>query len=79
MSSYAQLLEKAADELENAGVEDAHLNARELLGKALGCGCRSFDFEMKLKECAESSVQDEFESLCRRRMNGEPLQYLIGE
>ncbi|MBP1536330.1 MAG: peptide chain release factor N(5)-glutamine methyltransferase [Ruminococcus sp.] len=79
MSSYAQLLEKAADELENAGVEDAHLNARELLGKALGCGCRSFDFEMKLKECAESSVQYEFESLCRRRMNGEPLQYLIGE
>ena len=55
MSSYAQLLEKAADELENAGVEDAHLNARELLGKALGCGCRSFDFEMKLKECAEKN------------------------
>lgn len=79
MTSYAQLLEWAVKEFEKAGVEDERLNARELLGKALGCGCRSFDFEIKLKEDAGGAVQDEFESLCKRRIGGEPLQYLIGE
>ena len=77
--TYAQLLENAVKALEEAGVEDAVLNARELLGKALGCDCRSFEFEQKLDAQAEKGVQSEFESLCERRISGEPLQYLIGE
>ena len=75
----AQLLEDAVKALEKAGVEDAVLNARELLGKVLSCDCRSFEFGQKLNEQAETSVQSEFESLCERRISGEPLQYLIGE
>ena len=79
MSSYAELLEKAVRGFEDAGVEDAALNARELLGRVLGCDCRSFEFKKLLGSEAESGVQGEFESLCRRRTDGEPLQYLIGE
>ena len=79
MSSYAALLEKAVREFEQGGVEDAALNARELLGAALGCDCRWFEFKKALGGEADGSVQGEFERLCRRRLNGEPLQYLIGE
>lgn len=79
MSTYAQLLEKAVKDFEKAHVEDESLNARELLGKALGCDCRRFDFEMRLQDSADGAVQGEFESLCQRRLSGEPLQYLVGE
>ena len=79
MSSCAELLERAVKGFEQAGVEDASLNARELLGKVLGCDCRGFEFKKVLDSEADSSVQDGFESLCKRRIDGEPLQYLIGE
>ena len=77
--TYAQLLENAAKALEEAGVEDAKLNAGELLGKVLGCDCRSFEFEQKLREQAQDSTQSRLEALCERRISGEPLQYLVGE
>lgn len=79
MSSYAALLEKAVREFEQGGVEDAALNARELLGAALGCDCRGFEFKNLLENEAQSGVQAEFERLCARRLAGEPLQYLVGE
>lgn len=79
MSSYGQLLERAVKGFEAAGVEDASLNARELLGKASGCDCRSFEFEQMLSDAVLDGVRAEFEKLCERRLNGEPLQYLIGE
>lgn len=79
MSSYAALLEKAVRGFEDAGVEDAALNARELLGAALGCDCRGFEFKKALGGEADGSVQGEFERLCARRLAGEPLQYLVGE
>ena len=66
-------------EFEQGGVEDAALNARELLGAALGCDCRGFEFKNLLENEALSGVQAEFERLCARRLAGEPLQYLVGE
>ena len=79
MSSYAALLEKAVREFEQGGVEDAALNARELMGRVLGCDCRGFEFKKAIENEAQSGVQAEFERLCARRLAGEPLQYLIGE
>lgn len=79
MSSYAKLLEGAAIRFERAGVEDARLNARELLAKALGSDCRSLTFNQKLTNESDEQTQLEFERLCLRRLNGEPLQYLVGE
>ena len=75
----AQLLENAVKALEEAGIKDAGLNARELLGKVLGCSCRSFDFEQKLREQSNGNIHAEFADLWERRISGEPLQYLIGE
>ncbi|MBQ2580660.1 MAG: peptide chain release factor N(5)-glutamine methyltransferase, partial [Ruminococcus sp.] len=63
MSSYAALLEKAVREFEQGGVEDAAHNARELLGRALGCDCRGFEFKNLLENEAQSGVQAEFERL----------------
>ncbi len=77
--SYAQLLKSAAQDLAKAGVEDELLNARELLGKVLGCGCRGAEFEKQLQQQASESTEQQFEQLCKRRISGEPLQYLIGE
>lgn len=79
MSSYAQLLKDAVSGFESKGVEDARNNARELLAKVLGCSCRDSAFEQKLSEQVQTDAANEFEELCKRRMNGEPLQYLIGE
>ena len=79
MSSYAALLEKAVRAFEQGGVDDAVLNARELLGAALGCDCRGFEFKKAIENEAQSGVQVEFERLCARRLAGEPLQYLVGE
>lgn len=79
MSIYAQLLKNAVSGFESKGVEDARNNARELLAKALGCSCRDAAFEQRLSEQAQTDAANEFEELCKRRMNGEPLQYLIGE
>ncbi|MBO5577455.1 MAG: peptide chain release factor N(5)-glutamine methyltransferase [Ruminococcus sp.] len=76
---YAQLLKNAVSGFESKGVEDARNNARELLAKALGCSCRDAAFEQRLSEQAQTDAANEFEELCKRRMNGEPLQYLIGE
>ena len=79
VNTYAQLLEAAAKRLEKAGVEDPRLNARELMGKALGISCRSAEFENTLPAQAAEAAAQELESLCLRRMSGEPLQYLVGE
>lgn len=79
MSSCAQLMQACVKQLEEAGIEDALLNARELVGKAMQTDCRSIEFDMKLKQQADSSVQTQVENLCKRRIQGEPLQYIIGE
>lgn len=79
MSSCAQLMQACVKQLEAAGIEDALLNARELVGKAMQTDCRSIEFDMKLKQQADSSVQAQVENLCKRRIQGEPLQYIIGE
>ena len=79
MSSCAQLMQACVKQLEAAGIEDALLNARELVGKAMQTDCRSIEFDMKLKQQADSRVQTQVENLCKRRIQGEPLQYIIGE
>ncbi len=79
MIKYAELLKQAAADFEKAEVEDAALNARELLGRALGINFRGRDFEIMLNQQVSAQVQAEFDGLCRRRMDGEPLQYLVGE
>ncbi|MBR1764921.1 MAG: peptide chain release factor N(5)-glutamine methyltransferase [Ruminococcus sp.] len=77
--TYGQLITDAMRELEKLEYSDAALEAKELLGKALGVDCRSAEFEQLLWEEAEDAAEQEFYSLVQRRMKNEPLQYILGE
>ena len=79
MSTYGQLITDAVRELARLEYSDAALEARELLGKALGIDCRSSEFEQKLWEETEDSAEQVFFTLVQRRLKNEPLQYILGE
>ena len=79
MSTYGQLITDAVRELARLEYSDAALEARELLGKALGMDCRSSEFEQKLWEETEDSAEQVFFTLVQRRLKNEPLQYILGE
>lgn len=74
--TYNDIILSLTEKLAEAGVTNAHWEARELAGCALGFNCRGrFDGktsanEAQVKQCA---------LLLARRLSGEPLQYIIGE
>lgn len=79
MSTYGQLITDAVRELSQLEYSDAALEAKELMGLALGMDCRSSAFEDKLWEETSDEDEDRFDELCSRRLKGEPLQYILGE
>lgn len=79
MSTYRQLRSKWIDTFEKAGFENIDFELNELLGLALGVDCRSAVFVDKLNEQADEEAVAKLDKLCERRMNGEPLQYILGE
>lgn len=78
-NTYGKLREIWLEKLKNSGNENAEFEINELLGLALGMDCRSPLFVEKLKCEAEQEVRKNLENFCGRRLNGEPLQYIIGE
>ena len=79
MSTYGQLMTDAVRQFSVLEYSDAALEARELLGRALKLDCRSKEFNEKLWEQTEDEAEDRFCAYCERRLNGEPLQYILGE
>lgn len=79
VNTYRELLARGEKNLTVAGVEDAKLNVAELLAKAMNADCRSVDFSVSLDDKAEQTVCECFDEMIKRRIDGEPLQYLIGE
>lgn len=79
MVTYRELLKSQTAGLAQAGNDNASFECSELLGKALCIDCRSTEFEAALDKQAEAAPKAAFEELCKRRSNGEPLQYLLGE
>lgn len=79
MNTYGQLITDAVRELSSLEYSDAALEAKELLGLALGIDCRSPEFEEKLWQETDDNAEQRFVELCERRMGGEPLQYILGE
>ncbi|TDI13644.1 MAG: peptide chain release factor N(5)-glutamine methyltransferase [Acidobacteria bacterium] len=75
-ASRGDLLDEAARRLRRAGVEGPRLQAELLLGHVLGCD------RLRLLTTDRQPVQAQaaanVESLVRRRVEGEPLQYLTG-
>ena len=76
MSSVAQALERAQRELRVAAQEESLQQAKLLVAHILGCA----QGELFLKRDHPLTQQQfvQLEELLQRRINGEPLQYLLG-
>ena len=76
-ATYNDLYLDARKALKGMGVEQAQLEAQELLcfasGKARG------EFLRDLPLYASDEVERRFRGLLERRLKGEPIAYLIGE
>lgn len=72
-----ELYRQGAEMLDYAFVENAFFDARWLVEKALGIN--STQFALKKDKEVSKKVEVEFLSLIRRRIAGEPLQYILGE
>lgn len=77
MITYKDLKNKWAKKFKQADLDNADFELNELLGVAMGVDCRSVGFVQALENKAEN--EQVLENLCNRRLNGEPLQYIIGE
>lgn len=76
---YQNLLFEGVSRLKAHNIEDGIFNARELLGKALSVDCRSNKFDILLEKEISADIEKSFFDILERRIQGEPLQYLIGE
>jgi len=76
-ATYNDLYLDARKALKGAGVEQAQLEARELLCFASGKGRGEFFRDLTLY--ASDGVERRFRELMARRLKGEPVAYLIGE
>lgn len=72
-----ELYRQGAEMLDYAFVENAFFDARWLVEKALGIN--STQFALKKDKQVSKKDEVEFLSLIRRRIAGEPLQYILGE
>lgn len=72
-----ELYRQGAEMLDYAFIENAFFDARWLVEKAVGIEPNQFALKKDKKVSAKQEV--EFLSLIRRRIAGEPLQYILGE
>ena len=76
-ATYNNLFLDARRRLREAGVENAPLEARELVCKAAGKTREQYYRDMALY--ASDAVEERLEQLVERRVAGEPVAYLLGE
>lgn len=74
--TYNTLYMDLRQRLRRAGVEEAQLEARELVCYATGKSREEFFRSMQLY--ASSEVEAAIEALLQRRLSGEPLAYILG-
>lgn len=72
-----ELYRQGAEMLDYAFIDNAFFDARWLVEKAMGIN--STQFALKKDKEVSKKVEVEFLSLIRRRIAGEPLQYILGE
>ena len=75
--TISELLKSGAERLKAAGTDDAEYDARCLAEYALNCDYFALRLDFQ-KELDEKAVEKYF-SLIDRRLNGEPLQYILEE
>ena len=79
MITYKNLKKYWLEKFKAKKIENADFELNELLGCALKLDCRSGEFKGILDKTADINNEKEFDELCKRRINGEPLQYILGE
>ena len=72
-----ELYRQGAEMLDYAFIENAFFDARGLIEKAVGIDANQF--ALKKEQKVSPKQEAEFLSLIRRRIAGEPLQYILGE
>lgn len=77
VKTYNTIYLDARRRLRRAGVEEAQLEARELICFATGKTREAFFRDMQLY--AANAVEERIEGLLKRRLEGEPLAYILGE
>lgn len=73
--TVAQAIESCTQKMRGAGLEDAAFEARELVAAL----CPFPRGQLNLHYAEPFERMQELEDLLRRRIDGEPLQYLLGE
>lgn len=77
--TYSELKSECIEKFKESGMENVEFEINELLGMALNIDCRDPAFSEKLKSSVDKDVKMRFEKLAKRRLDGEPLQYILGE
>ncbi len=72
-----ELLNWTREFFRGRGIDNSRLNAEVLLAHVLGC--ERIMLYARFDEVVGEKARDEFRKLVRRRGDGEPLQYLLGE
>ncbi|MCD6308387.1 MAG: protein-(glutamine-N5) methyltransferase, release factor-specific, partial [Candidatus Latescibacteria bacterium] len=71
-----ELINTASEHLAEKGFDNARLEVEVLLGKVLGLS--RLDLYMSFDRPVENDELEQFRGLYRRRLSGEPLQYIVG-
>jgi release factor glutamine methyltransferase len=71
------LLKTSADFLKQKGIDEARLNAEWLLARVLDL--KRFDLYLNFDRPVSPKERERYRELIRRRLSGEPLQYILGE
>ena len=79
MITYRNLKKYWLEKFNSKNIENADFELNELLGFIIKADCRSAVFSEMLDKTADLHTEKEFDELCKRRINGEPLQYILGE
>ena len=79
MITYRNLKKYWLEKFKSKNIENADFELNELLGLTLKIDCRSSAFSEMLDKAADLHTEKEFDQLCKRRINSEPLQYILGE
>lgn len=71
------VLKEASSFLDSKGIEDARLNAEQLLAQVLKIS--RVDLYLQFDQPLKPEERNQYKALLRRRAEHEPLQYIIGE
>ncbi len=74
--TLATLLRQAAERMQAVGIESPQVEAAILLAHL--CNCSRSQLRLKASEPAPRDIADRLEAALRRRLNREPLAYILG-